>query len=437
MGASRLDDRPIALRSPPLSTPESSTPKLLTAPFVRLIAGHFLQALGFSSMLTLPLYLGHLGASRTEIGMIMAVASIGGLALRPLAGWALDSIGRRPVVIAGTLVLALGMAMVGFVDRVGPLIYVSRILVGVGAGTLFTAYFTFAADLIPVIRRTEGIALFGISGVLPLAVNGLIERIDLPVDQLRWVFPAIAVLILASLWPVWGLAEPPREGHDGAQSPAVGPPDGVPPVRRPVRRPAWRTLSARPLWPVWGATVIFSGLVAVFMAFATVVAARGGAAEPADLWFAYGGGAVTVRLVGARLPDRIGPHNMVTPALGAYAVACLLAASATTDAGFVTAGLLAGIGHGYCFPVLTGQVVDRSPAAARGVALAAFTALWEISALALTPLFGAVADAYDDATMFALAAVAAIVGSAIWVIGEHVSAPVVARPRRDGPPPAG
>lgn len=396
-----------------------------------MIAGHFLQALGFSSMLTLPLYLGHLGASRTEIGAIMAVASIGGLALRPLAGWALDAIGRRPVVIAGTVVLALGMAMVGFVDRVGPLVYVSRIMVGIGAGTLFTAYFTFAADLIPVMRRTEGIALFGISGVLPLAVNGLIERIDLPVEQLRWVFPAISILILLSLWPVWGLAEPAREGEDRA--PSVGPPDGVP----PLRRPAWRTLSAMPLWPVWGATVVFSGLVAVFMAFATVTAARGGASEPADLWFAYGGGAVTVRLLGARLPDRIGPHNMVTPALGAYAVACLLAASATSDAGFVAAGLLAGVGHGYCFPVLTGQVVDRSPAAARGVALAGFTALWEISALALTPLFGAVADAYDDATMFALAAVTAIAGSAVWAIGEHVSAPVASRRRGDDPPLAG
>lgn len=359
-------------------------------------------------MLTLPLYLGHLGATRTEIGTIMAVASIGGLALRPAAGWALDAIGRRPVVIAGTAFLAAGMALIGFVDRLGPLIYLSRLLVGIGAGTLFTAYFTFAADLIPVARRTEGIALFGISGVLPLAVNGLIERFDLPAAELRGLFPLIGLVVLTSLWPVWRLAEPRAETTA----------DPIPALPRPR---AWTTLTAGPLWPVWGATIVFSGLVAVFMAFATVTAARHGATEPADLWFAYGGGAVVVRLFGARLPDRIGPHNMVAPALGVYATGCLLMAGAEGDAAFVIAGLCAGIGHGYCFPVLTGQVVDRSPAAVRGVALAGFTALWEISALALTPLFGAVADAYDDATMFGLAAVTAAAGLALWAVGEHGS----------------
>lgn len=359
-------------------------------------------------MLTLPLYLGHLGATRTEMGTIMAVASIGGLALRPAAGWALDAVGRRPIVIAGTVALAVGIALIGFVDRVGPLVYLSRVLVGIGAGTLFTAYFTFAADLIPSSRRTEGIALFGISGVLPLAVNGLIERFDLPAAELRWLFPGIALIVLASLVPVWGLAEPRAETPT---DPALATP----------RPRAWAMLTAGPLWPVWGATIVFSGLVAVFMAFATVTAARHGATEPADLWFAYGGGAVFVRLFGARLPDRIGPHNMVAPALGFYAVACLLAAAAESDTAFVIAGLCAGIGHGYCFPVLTGQVVDRSPAAVRGVALAGFTALWEISALTLTPLFGAVADAFDDATMFALAAVSAIAGSAMWAFGEHTA----------------
>lgn len=368
------------------------------------MTGHFLQALGFSSMLILPLYLGHLEASRAEIGTIMGIASVGGLLLRPAAGWALDALGRRPTLLAGTLVLAAGMLLTGLVDRIGPLIYASRILVGIGAGTLFTAYFTCVADVLPPARRTEGIALFGISGLAPMAINGVLGRVDLPAADLRWVFPAVGVLVVASLWPIARLPE--------SRMPRVDAP-GAPPPR------ARAALVARPLWSVWLATVVFSGLVAVFMAFVTVTAARRGVATPADVWFTYAGGAVAVRLFGARLPSRLGPHNLVAPALALYVGACLGAAAVESVGGFMVVGLLAGLGHGYCFPVLTGQVVDRVPERNRGSGLAAFTAQWELSAVALTPLFGLVADRFDDRTMFASIALIAVVGLAAWVAVEH------------------
>ena len=56
---------------------------LWTRPFVLLVVGHFLQALGWSSMLLLPLYVKHLGATETQLGMVMAASSVGGLLLRP------------------------------------------------------------------------------------------------------------------------------------------------------------------------------------------------------------------------------------------------------------------------------------------------------------------------------------------------------------------
>lgn len=384
--------------------PDPHDPPLLTPTFLRLVAGHFLQALGFSSMLILPLYLGHLDATRAEIGTIMGVASVGGLILRPIAGWALDTIGRRPTLAVGTAILALGMLLTGLVDRIGPLVYTARVLVGVGAGTLFTAYFTFAADVIPIARRAEGIALFGISGLAPMAINGVLGRVDLPVSDLRWVFPAVGVLVLLSLIPVWPLPESRKTPEETT---------GPPPIR------AGRALTARPLWSVWLATVVFSGLVAVFMAFITVTAARRGMPAPADVWFTYAGGAVAVRLFGARLPARLGLHNMVAPALSLYVAGCLLAAAAESPSAFLLAGLCAGLGHGYCFPVLTAQVVDRVPERNRGSGLAAFTAQWELSAIALTPAFGLIADRFDDRTMFGSIALLAVLGLAAWAAVEH------------------
>lgn len=372
-------------------------PPLLTAPFLRLVSGHFLQAVGYSSMMLMPIYATHLGASRTEVGTLMAVGSVGGLLLRPIVGWALDAIGRKLILLISTLILALGMGLIAFSTDMGWIIYTARLLTGIGAGTLFAAYFTWVTDHIPPSRRTEGIALFGISGLLPLIVNPIAELVGVQAPALRWFFPALGVLVLLSMLPVLGLREAPRVQQKAPED------------------ASWaRALTARPLWSVWWATVVFAGLVAVFNAFATVVSANRGIPHPANLWFGYAGAAVCVRLFGPRLPARLGPWNFIAPALGAYCAAFLVIAGAETAAAFLVAGALGGFGHGYCFPVLTGQVVDRTPPRLRGAALAVFTALWEGAAVGLTPVFGALADGTDDSAMFATGALAGVVGLGLW-----------------------
>lgn len=380
---------------------------LWTRGFVLLTAAHFLQALGYSSMLLLPLYVQHLGGSRAEIGAIMAASAIGGLALRPVVGWSLDRLGRKPTIIACTLLTALGMGGLMLVRDTGWPIYALRVLFGIGAGGMFTGYFTLAADLVPPHRRTEGIALFGISGLLPLALNPVAGEVGVAAADLRWYLPAVGLVVLASLLAL----APIQEGRR------------PPPLERSGVRAAAAALLQRPLWPVWLATIVFSGLLGLFFAFATVAAERRGIERPAVIWFSYAAGAVAVRLLGARLPDRLGPANLVAPALATYTAACLLVAAADSRGDFLAAGLLAGLGHGYCFPVLTSQVVSRVEVARRGAGLAAFTAIWEATGLALPPLMGWFADGWGDRAMFALAAVLATVTLGLWAGLEHRLAP--------------
>lgn len=401
---------------------------LVTTAFVRLVIGHFLQALGYSSMLLFPMYLDHLGANRGKIGAIMAASAVGGLTFRPIVAWSLDRIGRRVTLWAGTLTVVVSMAMVGFVTTPGPAAYVCRFLFGAGSGALLTAYFTCAADMVPIERRTEGIALFGISGLAPLVINPFSGALGIDAPALRWYFPALAVVVAASLLAVRRLPEPPRAPESKVASYSL--------------RTVMAELTARSLLPTWLATVVFSGLTAVFFAFATVAAEHRGASPPEGLWLTYALGAIAVRLFGGRLPDRIGTRNLVAPALAAYAGAALLVAQARGDAAFLGAGLLGGVGHGYCFPVLTSQVVTRSADRIRGSALSMFTAIWEMSALTLTPLFGRFADETDDAAMFALGAVCAVVGLSVWAAMEsamggvgEAPTPASAGPRgeREGP----
>lgn len=371
---------------------------LLTRDFGLLTGAHFLNAVAWSSMMLLPLYLDALGATRAELGAIIATAGVGGLLVRPAVGWALDVVGRRAVLMVGGLIVAASTASLGAVDDLGALVYLQRFAFGVGVGVAFTAFFTFAADIVPASRRTEGIALFGVSGLLPLALNPFVGDLGFAPLDLRIFYPIAGAIVLASVGVVALVREPPREAD-----------------RAPFRLSAAITaLADRRLRPVWVATGVFSMIAAVFMAYSTVTAEAAGVARPADLWLTYALGAVTVRLFGSRLPDRLGPSRFIPPALAFYVFGLLGCAFATSSEAFLAAGLCAGVGHGWCFPILIGQVVTRSPRALHGSAVAMYTAIWVVAELAMTPLFGLIGDLASDTALFVTAAAAAVAGTAWW-----------------------
>ena len=384
----------------------SEPARLITRPFVMVTLAHLLQGLGYSSMLLLPLFLNHLEATRSEIGMIMASASIGGLLLRPVVGWALDRVGRKPVIFVGTLFTSVGMGLIGLVDSVGPLIYGARVLIGIGVGAMFTSYFALASDVVPESRRTEGIALFGISGLLPLMVNPFAASIGVNGAQVGTFIPAVALAMLVSLI---FLAMVPE--HRAAVA-----------VEARVRGGLWEAILAPRLRPVWLATIAFAGLVSVFFVFATVTAESFGVERPSEIWFGYALAAASVRLFGAKLPDRLGTHNMVAPSIGLYVLACVVISGAESEGAFHVAAVLAGMSHGYTFPVLVSQVVSRVPDENRGSSLAFYTGLWDVCGLCIAPLAGRYADTMGDEALFVTAAAAGTLLLVSWAWLEHRNA---------------
>lgn len=376
--------------------------RVLTRPFALLVGGHFLQAIAYASLVLLPVYLDHLQASRTQVGVVMAAAALGGLVVRPLVAWALDRVGRKPTLLAGTAVLGASMLSIGLVTAMGPLIVLIHALVGVGQAMLMTGYFTFAADVIPERRRTEGLALFGVSGLVPLVVTPLADGVGIGGADLRWFFPFVGLLVASSTVFVLPLRE---QAIDAADPPSLHD------VALSLRSPD--------LWPVWFASILFGGLVAVAMAYLTVIAAARNMPWPGAIWLTYAFGAVIVRLVGGTLPDRLGPTRMIPPSLLVYVAALVLIALGSGQAALLLAGLLAGIGHGYGFPVLSAQAVSRTPRKLRGSAMALFTAIWDVARLLLVPAAGILADVTSDSTMLLVFAAFAVLGLGLWRVLEQ------------------
>lgn len=377
----------------------SATSPLFTRDFGLVVACNFLQGLASSSMLTVPLYLDHLGASRAQIGMIMASGAVGGLLARPAVGWALETRGRKPTLVVGTALLLVAMSLFGLVVEISGLVVLARITAGIAVGTLFSGYLALASDIVPSHRRTEGIALYGVSGLLGFLVNPLIGELRLDPADLRFVFPALVVPATLSLVTLLAI-----RGRDAERS------------LRP--RPTMRSLvsaAAQPsLWSVWWAAMTFSALVAVFATFAGVAAEHRGVPRPSAIWAMYSLGAIAVRVLGARVPDLLGPQRLVPPAVLTYVAATFVLATARSQEGFLWAGLLAGLSHGIAFPVLVSLVSARVDDAQRGSTLTAYTAIWEVTALLGPPVFGWAADGLGFERCFRGAALLAVASLVLW-----------------------
>jgi MFS family permease len=81
----------------------------------------FLNFLFFSVYLlffpTLPFFLEEFGGAKSEIGLLIGISSLASLAVRPFVGYAVDTLGRRPVMLAGLSVFVLNALLYNVVGH--------------------------------------------------------------------------------------------------------------------------------------------------------------------------------------------------------------------------------------------------------------------------------------------------------------------------------
>jgi len=373
------------------------TAPLFTRAFVLCAAANLVQSLSFNLFLHFPGFLHQLGADELQIGVLFSLASIVAIGVRPPVGRIMDARGRRGVILVGGVLNSLVCGLYLTVTGLGPWIYLLRMLHGLAEALLFTALFTLAADLVPASRRTEGLALFGVSGMLPVGLSGLLGDAILAVADYTRLFEVAFGLAVLS----WLLSLPLHDRVRGA-------------AESELPRGFRASLEQGDLLPLWWIGFVFALALASTFAFLKRFVDATGLGTVGGFFGAYTAAAILLRLFFGWLPDRIGQKRVLFPALATLALGFLVLAGARDGHDVVLAGALCGTGHGYAFPIVFGMVVTRASEADRGSATAIFTALFDVGVVVGGPLFGAISAWRGFAWTYAAAALVVALGTGVF-----------------------
>jgi MFS family permease len=358
--------------------------------FAGVFAATLLGLLAVGAVLpVLPRYVkGPLDSGDVAVGVVIGCYAITGLLLRPVAGQIADGRGRRPTVMAGSL-LATVAGLLYLIPAGVPGLIASRLVLGAGEGMVFTAGSAWIVDLAPEDRRGRVIGLYGLAVWGGLSLGPLIGELLLHASSYEavWVFAAAAPFTGALI--AYRTRDPFTPRQERTRGPLIA-------------RESLRPGAALALGSVGYAAV--AGFVVLHLD------ARG-IGHGAGVFIAFAATVVLTRLIGGDLPDRLGPARC---ALGAACVeaAGLLAIAFAQSIAVALAGAVAmGAAFSLLYPSLSLAVVSRVPEDRRGSALGTLTAFFDAGVGLGAPLAGAAAALWGYSASFGLGATAAAIAA--------------------------
>jgi MFS family permease len=361
--------------------------RLVTGRFLIVTLATFSYFLALGSLLpTMPTYVEDvLGGNGFEVGLVVGAFAVSAAFIRPWAGRIGDRYGRRVLLSGGALLFGLVTLAYTQVDAV-PALVALRLLAGIGEAAVFVGAATATQDLAPPHRRGEAASYFSVALYSGLAVGpALGEHLADSYGYHRvWQAAALAAFVAAAL--------------------GLGTPEHTAVAEKPTR-----LLHRAALGPGF---VLMLGLIP-FTGFAAFLAVYGpdiGLERTAPVFFAYAGAVLAIRIVGAKLPDRLGWRRASTIALTAVSGgAIVIAVWASVAAVWVSVACLA-LGMSLLYPALFSAALEDVPDHERSQAVGTFSLFFDLSQAVGAPLLGVIVALSGERMAFFAAGLVAAAG---------------------------
>lgn len=394
-----MDEVPEGAVEAPRPPATATRPRLVTGAFVTIMLSSlaYFTAAGIT-IPAVPLYVeGPLGGGDVAVGLIVGVFGVTAIVLRPWAGGASDRRGRRLLVVAGALLA--GISIAGYlVPNMGVLTGM-RLLTGAGEAFFFVGVLAAIGDLAPPERRGEAMSYFSLALYAGVGLGPLLAE------------PVIGTLGFAA---VWWLAAGLCVGAAALAVRLVDTRGDVVPTteRRRIVHPAGLLPGAILLTAMWG--------LAGFFAFVPLYAPEAGVENFRWVFVTFSVVMLTVRSVGARIPDLLGPARSGILALSGVALGMATIALWRTPVGLYAGTVVFAMGNALATPGLLALALRRAPDTERGSVMGTTSAFIDLGFAVGPASLGFVAAAAGRPAAF-LAAAAVAVGGLVLLVARRRS----------------
>jgi MFS family permease len=371
--------------------------RIVTPQFLLVVGATFAVFASFGMLLlALPLYARDvLGASDLGIGLAIGCASFGSIVASSSSGRLADRRGARVILVTGAAVMAAGYLVLALEPPLSAIVPV-RVVVGAAEAAFVVGVYTAATGLVPAGRHGEALSLvtagsYGGLAVGPISANFLLDGDRFP---LVWVVAALGVACAGAV----SFALPGRRPHEGHEAPR----GWLPP--RAALVPGLVLLCA---------LIGFGG----FNAFAALYAREVGLERPGLVFGVFAGVVVAVRILGRKLPDRLGPRTAAGSACVLIACGLVVIGAWPSVTGLLVGTAVFAGGQAFAYPAIALLATARADPKERSAAVGAVIAFVDVALATGAFVLGAVANSAGYRTVFVAGAVSAAVGLAVlWRI---------------------
>ncbi|SER81630.1 Predicted arabinose efflux permease, MFS family [Gracilibacillus ureilyticus] len=372
--------------------------KIWTKDFVLICLANFFIFLGFQMTLpTIPLFVQQLGGSDQFIGLITGIFTFSALLLRPTAGHSLETKGRQFVYMIGLGIFVVSIGSYAFITSI-VVLFMMRIVQGLGWGFSTTATGTIATDLIPESRRGEGMGYFGLSGNIALAAGPV-----LGLTLYKHISFTLLFLICAALGIIAFLLS-----SQISYKP-------VDPEARKVVPPRFDVMEKSALRPsllLFFITFCFGGIAS----FLPLYTDQEGIAGIEAYFLIYAIFLMITRAFAGQLYDRKGHIAVFIPGAFLIFVAMFLLTWLPNSMVLYIAAALYGLGFGTVQPALQAWAVNQSPENRKGMANATFFSFFDLGVGIGAIGFGFIASAFGYMYIYAAGAVSVVISIILYIL---------------------
>ncbi len=339
--------------------PQISSAKLYTKVFVQFALANLFTVSSFGIFFIFPLYIEALGGTKADIGIIMGAFALSSVLCRPWVSEMIDRLGRKRSYSLGSLIMAImPLAYLlprGSLGHVYGALILFRLIHGIGLAICFTSAFTYIADVLPRERINEGIGMFGATGLVGLALGPVIGEVV--ARKLGFDYFFVAGATFGALGFLFHLPMP----------------ESFKPHAEVQGKSFFGLMLDRKIFLVAVLAFLFGLGLAASGNFVAPYAKEKGITVVSVYYIFYSISAVTTRLLGGRIADRVGEQRVIPYALVITGVGLFLLAFLGGNGILIISGILAGCGHGFLFPCLNALVIRDEPAHVRGKITGIFT----------------------------------------------------------------